>query len=291
MLNLNDLLVGESIDPRSVLVLRHRPIEPEFNRVLPWLVDERPDIFNAYQQIQGGQLESVMESMKGNGYVASFIRHEAGQALFIGLYSIAGSKSLTNKQFWKIPANIEMRELYGIKHTRPTALLFDLEPNDFYAHWKGRLVIDWPPPERSWWRRAHRNDMKVQAILEDSALDSAMPEWDAIVLRWEELAFLPTRWRSALAQWRGIYYIFDSSDGRGYVGSAYGENNLLGRWHDYAARGHGGNRLLRQRDPKNFQFSILQRVSPDMDSRDVIAVETSWKKRLHTYAPLGLNDN
>ena len=32
------------------------------------------------------------------------------------------------------------------------------------------------------------------------------------------------------AQWRGIYYIFDTSDAKGYVGSAYGEYNPLGRW-------------------------------------------------------------
>jgi hypothetical protein len=101
------------------------------------------------------------------------------------------------------------------------------------------------------------------AILQDSALDAAIPLWDEILLTWEELAVLPTRWRSALAQWRGIYYIFDTSDGKGYVGSAYGEGNLLGRWLNYAASGHGGNTQLRKRDPKTFRFSILQRISPD----------------------------
>jgi hypothetical protein len=64
-----------------------------------------------------------------------------------------------------------------------------------------------------------------------------------------------------------------------------------GRWVGYAATGHGGNRLLRQRDPKHFRFSILQRVSPDMDATDVIRIEASWKDRLHTRHPWGLNDN
>ena len=49
--------------------------------------------------------------------------------------------------------------------------------------------------------------------------------------------------------------------------------------------------LLRQRDPKNFRFTILQRVSPDMDAGDVIRLEGTWKERLHTRSPLGLNDN
>ena len=94
-----------------------------------------------------------------------------------------------------------------------------------------------------------------------------------------------------LSEWRAIYFIFDTMDGKGYVGSAYGAENLLGRWLGYAARGHGGNVLLRQRDPSHFRFSILQRVSPDMDAGDVIRLEATWKERLHTRAPFGLNDN
>jgi hypothetical protein len=129
------------------------------------------------------------------------------------------------------------------------------------------------------------------AILEDSALAAAMPDWTEIALTWAELAVLPTRWRAALSRWRGIYYIFDVSDGKGYVGAAYGESNLLDRWQNYAARGHGGNAQLRQRDPANFRFTILQRVSPDMDAGDVIRLEGSWKERLHTRQPYGLNDN
>jgi hypothetical protein len=32
---------------------------------------------------------------------------------------------------------------------------------------------------------------------------------------------LPKRWQAKLADWRGVYYIFGTSDGKGYVGSAY----------------------------------------------------------------------
>jgi hypothetical protein len=61
--------------------------------------------------------------------------------------------------------------------------------------------------------------------------------------------------------------------------------------------GHGGNALLRERHdgskrpPENLIFSILERVSPDMDRKDIIDLESNWKERLHTRAPLGLNDN
>jgi hypothetical protein len=79
------------------------------------------------------------------------------------------------------------------------------------------------------------------------------------------------------------------SDGKAYVGSAYGDGNLLGRWLTYAASGHGGNSLLK-RDPKNFQFTILQRVSPDMEADEVIKLESTWKERLHTRQPFGLTE-
>jgi hypothetical protein len=274
-------------------VLRHRPHEPELRKVLPWLAAERPDVFDAYQQAQGERLERVMQAMNGSGYIASFIGRGAGKALFVGLYSIAGSKAQTFQQFWRVPANIDLKTfgMRGRTNKSRIGLWFDLVLSDFYLDWKGKLVVGWPPPERSWWRRAHRNEFPVISVLEDSLLDAAMPGWDAINLSWEELGVLPTRWKLTLSQWRGIYFIFDGSDRKGYVGAAYGNENILGRWLGYTKRGHGGNRLLRQRDPRNFRFTILQRVSPDMEAADVIRLEASWKERLHTRSPNGLNDN
>lgn len=293
-MNLNDLLHGKGIDPQKVLVLRHRPWEPELNKVLPWLAAEKPDVFNAYQQ---SQKEKVERAITRAGYVASFIGHEPGKAVFIGLYAVKGWKSITQKQFWKIPANVELKSLGGKAFMedspRSSVLWFDLALADFYTHWKGKLIVRWPGLERSWHRWAHKpkNEMQVLAVHDESILDAAMPEWNEIDLTWKELGELPTRWKAKLNEWRCIYFIFDTSDGKGYVGSAYGESNLLGRWQNYAAAGHGGNRLLRQRDPNNFRFSILERVSPDMAQTDITQLEATWKKRLHTKHPFGLNDN
>jgi hypothetical protein len=295
-MNLNDLLARSGIDPQSVLVLRHPPHEPDLRKVLPWLAAEKPSVFNAYQQTQGPKLERVMRTMIGFGHIASFIGHEPGKALFVGLYSIAASKPLTYDEYWRVPAYVEMKA-FGMKgwsretDDRRSQQWFALERTDFYASWQGKLIVGWPPPERSWWRRSHRNEIPVLAILEDSALTAAMPDWTEVELTWPDLRVLPSRWKATLSQWRGIYFIFDMSDGKGYVGSAYGETNVLGRWLNYSARGHGGNALLRQRDPSNFRFTILQRVSPDMDARDVIGLEASWKQRLHTREPHGLNEN
>lgn len=293
-MNFNDLLRCNELDPKNVLVLRHRPSEPQLYRVFPWIAAEKPVLFNAYQQTQSEKLEKVMVSLSGKGHIASFIGREAGKALFIGLYAIGKGVPLTYREYWDKAEHKELRS-YGMKgftgKTRSRILWFDMELKPFYPHWKGKLVVGWPPPERSWWRRAYRNAFPIIAVFQDSLLDSVMPNWDSIVLTWSDLAILPTRWKEALSQWRGIYHIFDITDGKSYVGSAYGGDNLLGRWKNYASRGHGGNRLLRKRDHHAFRFSILQRVSPDMEAAEVIQLESTWKNRLHTRTPFGLNDN
>ena len=290
-MNLNDLFRDKGIDPREVLVFRHRPTEPQLMKVFPFLAADKPDLFNAYQQTHGAKVEKAMTTAR---YIASFIAYGGGKALFVGLYKIGNTRPLTHAQYWKIPAYVELKRLGMtgfLTNSRPSCLWFDLKLMDFYASWKGKLVVTWPPPERSWWRRAHRNEILIHAVLEDSALDATMDEWNEIDLAWSEIGILPKRWQAKLSEWRGIYYIFDTSDGKGYVGSAYGSDNILGRWQRYAKSGHGGNRLLRRRDPQNFRFTILELVSPNMEAGDVIRLEASWKERLHTRQPYGLNDN
>lgn len=294
MVELNDLLLKEGVDPREVIVLRHKPTSLQLSRLLPWFAEEQPGLFNAYQQTQVPAVEKVMLKLAGSGHVASFIGQSPGKATFAGLYQIASSRPLLREEFWNFPEHEQLKALgsygFGEDDPRETIEFFDLRETDFLSRWKGKLIIDWNA-ERSWWRRAHQNSLTVSAILEDSAFVREMPDWESVNLSWAELLKLPRRWKEALSHWRGIYFIHDVSDGRGYVGSAYGKDNLHGRWMNYAATGHGGNVLLRGRDPTNFCFAILQRVSPDMPADEVSRIEATWKERLHTRGPHGLNEN
>jgi hypothetical protein len=183
--------------------------------------------------------------------------------------------------------------MVGIKSTdgRDRVLQFDLPLTAWHAEWMGRLIVRWPGLERSWYRWADRNEFIVEAIAQESVLVGAMPPWDQLVLTKAEMSVLPMSWCAALKQWRGIYLIIDQSDGKQYVGSAYGAENLLQRWLEYSRSGHGGNKHLRARDPTNFRFSILQRLAPDLDDATVVGVEKTWKDRLGTRAPAGLNEN
>ena len=287
----NDLLSKEGIDPKDVMVLRHRPGERKLRKVLPWLVDENPKLFNAYQQTQGKRVEKAMQRAK---FVASFIGHEAGKALFVGLYKNVGkARSLSFAQFWKMPAYRELKskyEMLGMTHKHRKCLWFNLVRQEFRAEWLGKLIVSWPGKELSWWRWADRNEFRIHAIADDSMLDHGIPEWKELTLNGDELGTLPRKWRDELSRWRGIYFILDESDGKGYVGAAFGDENLFGRWRAYGKSGHGGNKLMRGRDPKHFRFSVLQIVPHDMEASAVQSLEKSWKDRLHT-REFGMNDN
>lgn len=288
-MELNSLLLSKDINPEQVIVFRHRPAEPTLRKVLPWLALERPEIFNSYQQSHGEKVEKAMQKAE---YVASFTAHGAGKALFAGLFRRCKWSSLTHERFWSVPENKELRMLgmIGPSKDRKYVLRFELEPVDFYHDWIGRLIVDWPGLERSWWRWANRNTINVEAILEQKGVDREMPSWERLVLTWHELNVLPKAWKIALSQWRGVYFICDKVDGKGYVGSAYGSENILGRWLNYAASGHGGNKLLKNRDPSTFVFSILELTKPSATSEEVIDLEGNWKKRLHT-RDVGMNEN
>jgi hypothetical protein len=290
MLDLNHLLVDAGIDPATAIVARHRPWEPALNRVMPWIVAEKPDLFRVYQQTHGPRLETALAKART---LVAFIGHGPRRALFAVVYDIRGARHIGFEEFWDLPGNREL-EAHGMRGFLPKddrkPLLFDLAETDALAPWRGKLIIGWTGLERSWWRWAARNALPVEAITEESQFVPPMPDWKEIVLAWSDLAILPAHWRAALAQWRGVYFIFDAARERGYVGSAYGNENILGRWLNYKATGHGGNTQLRRSNPADLSFSILERTSPDLTSTEVMRLEARWKDRLHTRSH-GLNSN
>lgn len=288
-LDFNSLLQLADVDPAQTLIVRHAPVEKQLKRVLPWLVAERPDLWLAYQRIQWESLEKAMKKAK---YIASFIGQETRLATFAGFYSIGTALKLDLEGYRSFPGNSELEAL-GMSGRSPEmggCLAFELVELPFHPDWIGRLVIEWPKPYQQWWRWGGRGAIPVSSIDPESRFVTQVPDWADMVFAWSELKTLPQTWQAALAQWRGIYYIFDTARSAGYVGSAAGTENILGRWLAYARTGHGGNRELKESNPEDLQFSILERTSPDLDPVKIVALESSWKARLHTRT-CGLNSN
>lgn len=281
------LLEIVGVAPDECRLMRH--VFPHRPGLLQWLAAEHHDEFNAFQSSHSLSAERSLSKAK---YFASFVATTDGRTALVGLYQINGSRPITYSEFQSIPdLAVFLRIMPEEQSTwREGRLWFELEQTDLLAEYSGRLLVDWPVA-RAYVRRADTTSLPVTAILEQSALVEPTPDWRDMVLDLEGFRMLPAAWKAALAHWRGVYHIEHLPSRRGYVGSASGEQNIYGRWLSYATTGHGGNVELRGLDPADFRFSVLERLSPDATTADTIAAEYSWKRRLHTLKPHGLNAN
>lgn len=289
LIDFRHLLEKVGIDPQETLVMRHVPDERALRERLPWLAAEEPEIFNAYQSTHRKQVE---RSLTARNYLASFIADTDGKdrALFVGLFAVRGAHPISEAEFYAKSENRKLRDLgsRGLETSRQH-LWFRLEPLPHMRSWKGKLVVRWSTG-RAYARIPHEGKFEVVAIHDESRLHADRPDPMNLTLEHWQLGSLPPSWKQALREWRGIYLIFDRASKKGYVGAAYGDENVLGRWQEYYRTGHGGNRQLRPLDARHFMYSIIQLLAPDTPTQQVLDLETSWKKRLHTLE-FGLNDN
>ena len=110
-------------------------------------------------------------------------------------------------------------------------------------------------------------------------------------MTFEEIRNMPQSLKRVLEEHPGVYLITDTSDGKQYVGSAYGAGNIGDRWRAYGEGRWRENKLLRDRNPANFRFEVLELLPEDASEREVIQAETKWKREKNTYFPNGLNAN
>jgi hypothetical protein len=101
-------------------------------------------------------------------------------------------------------------------------------------------------------------------------------------------------WQSSLSAVAGVYLILAETTGEQYVGSAYGLSGIWGRWQQYAANGHGNNKLLKRLIESNkaypdaFRYSVLQVLPRSTKDSEVIRWEWKYMEKLGTRAK-GLN--
>lgn len=238
-----------------------------------------------------------MSTIRARPLIASFVQIDDGTLLFAGLFERDIGPWET---YETIDARPEFVELYALtdvgtladSRPNPPATgreVLTLTPNERMADLIGRLAIE-DPKTRAYVRLAESLGSPIAALHPFSRLTASPPDWRSMTLSAAEVRAMPFSWRARLAEWRGIYLIVDRSDGSRYVGAAYGEENLLARWSQHVAGARGVTSGLAARDSSHFRFSILERTSPDLDARDVIALETTWKERLAT-REFGLNEN
>ncbi len=290
----NQLLEAQGVDPTDVTILIHNTRSEPMRRLLPSMVFERPDVFDAYQSVHSGQ---VTATLRGRGFVASFVPVSADRMIFVGLYDVMSHDPVMTSQIYADPRFQVIADDFGDAATAMAIAqasdaeqtVFRMQLRDELRALRGRLQIE-VPGGRAYARLAENLDPIVTSVTEAPVHATPAPDWDAFVVSAVEVRSLPASWRARLREWRGVYLIVDERDGARYVGAAYGADNLLGRWRDHIAGEHGTTVNLQDRDPTSFRFSILELVAPTATPDDVLACEGRWKIRLHTRR-FGLNAN
>jgi hypothetical protein len=104
------------------------------------------------------------------------------------------------------------------------------------------------------------------------------------------LASVPVSWRTALSSVSGIYLLSCPESGRQYVDLAHGVGGFWGRWEEYAASGHGGNKRMLDIPASDYQVSVLEVASSSASIEVLAKMETRWKQKLFS-RQFGLNAN
>lgn len=282
------LLRGVGLVPEDVAICLHRAGSEQISRTILTLAERAPVVFNAYQSTHSATAEAMLKRRR---VMASFLSRGRSELVFAGLFGVQGWTNVSSKVLDADPIQQQLQAQTG-KWTfasggRPERALFDLKPLDDLGELIGRLIVA-DPGARAHMRRAETTVLQIVEVSPVPRLSPIMPAWDQLVLTADDVLDLPGDWALRLAEWRGVYLIVDTADGARYVGSAYGVENLYGRWRAHVAGEIGITVQLSQRQTRGFRFSILQRVSPDMPVEAVTAIEQSWMTRLQT-KEFGLN--
>ena len=221
-------------------------------------------------------------------YILSFCEiNKNGEWLFVGIYKSSGVK-----------------EIIKDKNTGKELNIYDTRLTKEGKEFIGKLVVGFdlkeesPSAARQRYRYLESLLDKMEVLeLKREKVKVEFPGYDNVNVSYKELESLieTPAWKTALENQKAVYLIVDTKTGKKYVGSAYGNNMLLGRWRNYIANGHGGNKLLKPLDfeyiKENFKYSILEIFKSSVDDEIIRNRESFWKEVLLTRGEFGYNDN
>jgi hypothetical protein len=172
-----------------------------------------------------------------------------------------------------------------------------------FSKWEGRLICKFFRPkirQRALYAEKYIDSFEVLQILPQRFDGEIFPGYEKINHSFSDLQPIIERekqdWKTHLTAVKGIYLIIDQTNGKSYVGSAYGEDTgIWSRLSQYIGSGHGGNVDLKKtildrgRDYalSNFKFSVLEVFSLNTHKDVIFNRECHWKdvllSRQHGY--------
>lgn len=182
---------------------------------------------------------------------------------------------------------------------------YEIEEIKEYSPFIGRLKIHLPKPPRgrAFYLENYYENMMVSEILKEPYTGELFPGYENICVDFHVLQpiFIQEKldWKSALENVKGIYAILDKTNGKKYVGSAYGDFGIWSRWSCYIGTGHGWNDELTKIIKKhgfdyakeNFRLTLLEYLPMKTEDSVVINRESFWKEALLSRGDFGYNKN
>lgn len=266
MITIQELLFNRGLDKNAkIKLVRHK--------------DQRQDLYNLYRteydeflKYQNSQSKDVFRNVD---YIVSFIGEDGNRSRFIGVFKITDRKTINENHF-----EYQMVRENGFEDLTERVIIV----------WK--TAISWHQ-----WIKNKMEVIEIQAGLHYRQFT----DYSDFILDFHELKEIVNNqysdWKKMLSITKGIYLISDTNSGKLYVGSAYGEEGIWGRWCKYiSTNGHGNNKMLKEQIDfdkdyaKHFQFSILMLLPRTVTSDQAIKKERLFKNKLGTNS-FGLNSN
>lgn len=274
----------DAADKKRVRLIRHKD-----NRKVK-IIDGKEytnslyDIYlNDNEVFMNYQSEQVKKRFMDVDYIVAFIGEEGVASRFVGVYKNMGLIKEIGDYNDEVLAKFDFQEVGG----------FELL--------KERVIIDWRNPVS--WLQNYINEMPVVRIDRGLKEDNipVFSRFEDVLLDYNQLSRIfetnNIEWKSKLESCNCIYLILDKSNGKQYVGSTYNKQGIWGRWAQYAATGHGGDKDLKpllEADPnyarKNFQWCILETLPLKILEEHAIDRESLYKRKFGT-RDFGYNNN
>jgi hypothetical protein len=211
----------------------------------------------------------------GLPHILSLIHWRSDRWLFAGVYEVNGVNTVALNP--KPRYRYDTTEVLGLEHL------------------VGRAVIRFEKKFRQPYAlgRSYGGQLVVIEIREDRLSVAGFPGYNRVRISFQDLRTIvreevPT-WHTALSNVSGIYVVVDTTTGKQYIGSAYGEGGFWQRWKVYSETRHGNNKdliALLEKEGKdhanNFQFSILEVADLNAGEDRILDTEEHWKKVLCT---------
>ncbi len=220
--------------------------------------------FKEYQEVQ------KQKNFKRK-YAFSLIYYKKNEWMFAGIYEVISCEKINDR------------------------FRYDTKLLDIHEDLIGRLIIAYNKEFRKSYPYLETvyKDFKFVEILRDRVKIEEFPGFERLNISFSELKYIVEKeeksWKSALSNIQGVYLISDRSNGKLYVGAAYGEHAFWSRWGEYLKKGTGGNVRLKELledkgfdHTSNFNFSILEVHSKPTNKDFIIQREKHWKEVLLT---------